>query len=344
MTIPCVELYFDTTHCQLVCPCDTSVPGPKWGEEKICHLWASLLQSLFSQWREQGKNRERTVQSMYFFPDTYQLMKGENYLILDCSICGKRYSKWDEVSRNPLLTNQIILWIFCVWVQQGLGASWGWNLWGFPQGGQRRVLPACTFGSGMCPGSRSSEASAHRRGLALLSKVYGLLVHKCDRGVCKYEYFIFFRGIITKLFFPLILHASARYCKKWQLKATHLSMSVLPRRGSYIGIRADRWGGVQIIRAEVVKSVTEAATNWAAVIPAVEKGGHLLTYCVSIGRKHLKINRCNYLFFKSFTRKFSIIFPNVQWLLVLWLFNSLFTHCQVVSHSIKERLRCLLKN
>lgn len=38
---------------------------------------------------------------MYFFPDMCQLMKGENYLILDCSVCGKRYSKWDEVSRIP---------------------------------------------------------------------------------------------------------------------------------------------------------------------------------------------------------------------------------------------------
>lgn len=140
-----------------------------------------------------------------------------------------------------------------------------------------------------------------------INGVYGFLHSGVIEDFVRYEYLICSEALIPNFFlcYPVCLGSVATSGNK----ATHLGMSVLPWRGCYVGIRADRWGGIQIICAQVVKSVTEATANWAAVIPAAEKGEYLLYICVSIGRKHLKINRWNYLFFKWFTRNFSVIFP-----------------------------------
>lgn len=266
---------------QLVGPWDTFIPGPNWGEEKLFHLWAPSL-TVFSP---SGENRERTVQPMLFIPDTRQLVKDENYLILNCAICRKRYSKWDEVSRNLPITDPVMLWGFFAlgcsrdWV----GASWGWEQWDLPEGGwaeqglaSRHLQPwDVEWGVwGVSPQVRVGAVGS-----------MGFLPTSVIEEFVKYEYFICFRDIDTELF-SLVTCTLAGCCKKWQWRATHLGMSVLPWRGSYIGIRADRWGGIQIICAEVVKSVTEATTNWAAVIPAAEKGAHLL-YILHVNRQKI---------------------------------------------------------
>lgn len=212
-----------------------------------------------------------------------QLVKDENYLILNCAICRKRYSKWDEVSRNLPITDPVILWFFCVRVQQGLGGGFlrlgaagpprGWA----EQGLASRHLQPWDVEWGVWGVSPQVRAGAVGS--------MGFLPTSVIEEFVKYEYFICFRGIDTELF-SLVTCTLAGCCKKWQWKATHLGMSVLPWRGSYIGIRADRWGGIQIICAEVVKSVTEATTNWAAVIPAAEKGAHLL-YILHVNRQKI---------------------------------------------------------
>lgn len=104
-----------------------------------------------------------------------------------------------------------------------------------------------------------------------------------QEGIFKDEYFICLEALIPTFFFcyPAFLGGVATNGNI----ATHLGMGVLPWRGCYVGIRADRRGGIQIICAEVVKSVTEATANRAAVIPAAEKGAHLLYILCLNGQK-----------------------------------------------------------
>lgn len=189
------------------------------------------------------------------------------------------------------------------------------------------VLCQGAAGAGSCQPAPSAVMLALGTGnLECQLKAYGWVNGVCGflhsdvvEDFVRYEYFICLEASIPNFFFcyPACLGSVATNGNK----TTHLGMSVLPWRGCYVGIRADGWGGIQIICADVVKSVTEATANRAAVIPAAEKGAHLLYIRVSIGRKHLKINRCDYLFFKCFTRKFSVIFSKVQWILLFRLLN-----------------------
>lgn len=61
--------------------------------------------------------------------------------------------------------------------------------------------------------------------------------------------------------------------KPWGNREGNSHLHVLSGRGSGVGVRADGRCGVQVISADVIQGVTEAAAYRAAVIPAKGKTG-----------------------------------------------------------------------
>lgn len=117
------------------------------------------------------------------------------------------------MSRKSHIMDPIMLWIFCI----GCSRSWG-----LPEAGTSGSCPGAGR-TGSCQPSPSAAICAlqagHLRcqstGQGWVSRIHGLLTHKCDRGVSTILVFHLFHRHWYYMLFFVILHA----CRVLQEKA-----------------------------------------------------------------------------------------------------------------------------